>query len=184
VRVLLLIKHSLNIAIIQQNYKPRSGQTKECKIGMCCFSAKNASLRRKSKDWLARNRNNVSKWSDMSTQSTQCVGLKQFDIIVISLDWISNTQVLGISLLLLLHVDEGMISVHTNKPNKQQKITTKQKQTVIHRLKKTIRKRWGKEQQAQQPLTVTGKVWGVESWALIAFLPGRFPTDYLHIFTK
>jgi hypothetical protein len=35
---------------------------------MCCFSAKNAALRRKSKDWLARNQNNVSEWSDISTQ--------------------------------------------------------------------------------------------------------------------
>jgi hypothetical protein len=32
----------------------RSCQTKEYKIGICCFSAKNAALRRKSKDWLAR----------------------------------------------------------------------------------------------------------------------------------
>ena len=37
-------------------------------IGICCFSAKHAALRRKSKDWLVRNRNNVSKWSDMSTR--------------------------------------------------------------------------------------------------------------------
>ena len=38
------------------------------KIGICCFSAKHAELRRKSKDWLARNQNNVSEWSDMSTR--------------------------------------------------------------------------------------------------------------------
>jgi hypothetical protein len=37
------------------------------KIGICCFSAKNASLRGKSKDWLTRNQNNVSEWSDIST---------------------------------------------------------------------------------------------------------------------
>jgi hypothetical protein len=36
------------------------------KIGICCFYAKHAALRRKSKDWLARNQNNVSEWSDMS----------------------------------------------------------------------------------------------------------------------
>ena len=45
-----------------------SGQTKDYKIGICCFSAKHAALRRKSKDWLARNQNNVSEWSDMSTR--------------------------------------------------------------------------------------------------------------------
>jgi hypothetical protein len=38
------------------------------KIGICCFSAKHTALRRKSKDWLARNQNNVSEWSDMSTR--------------------------------------------------------------------------------------------------------------------
>ena len=33
---------------------------------ICCFSSKHAALRRKSKDWLARNQNKVSEWSDMS----------------------------------------------------------------------------------------------------------------------
>jgi len=42
------------------------GQTKDYAIGICCFSAKHAALRRKSKDWLARNQNNVSEWNDMS----------------------------------------------------------------------------------------------------------------------
>jgi len=42
-------------------------QTKDYKIGICCFSAKNAALRSKSKDWLARNQNNVSEWIDIST---------------------------------------------------------------------------------------------------------------------
>jgi hypothetical protein len=35
-------------------------------IGICCFSAKHAALRRKSKDWLAQNQDNVSDWGDMS----------------------------------------------------------------------------------------------------------------------
>jgi hypothetical protein len=33
----------------------RPAQTKDYKIGICCFSAKHAALRRKSKDWLAGN---------------------------------------------------------------------------------------------------------------------------------
>jgi len=41
------------------------GQTKDYKIGICCFSAKHAALRRKSKGWLARNQNNVSEWGDV-----------------------------------------------------------------------------------------------------------------------
>ena len=52
---------------IDCGYEPRSGQIKEYKIGICCFSAKNAALRRKS--WLAPNQNNVSEWSDISTRS-------------------------------------------------------------------------------------------------------------------
>ena len=34
-------------------FEPKSGHTKVYKIGICCFSAKHAALRRKSKDWLA-----------------------------------------------------------------------------------------------------------------------------------
>ena len=48
-------------------FEPRSDQTKDFKIGNCCFSAKQAALRRKCKDWLAQNQNNVSELSDMST---------------------------------------------------------------------------------------------------------------------
>ena len=35
---------------VDRGFDPRSGQTKDYKIGICCFSAKNAALRRKSKD--------------------------------------------------------------------------------------------------------------------------------------
>jgi hypothetical protein len=42
-----------------------SGQTKDYKIGIFCFSVQYAALRRKSKDWLALNRYNVSKWDDI-----------------------------------------------------------------------------------------------------------------------
>jgi hypothetical protein len=45
---------------VDRGFEPRSGQTKDYKIGICCFSAKHAALRRKSKDWLARIQNNVS----------------------------------------------------------------------------------------------------------------------------
>ena len=50
----------LALSAVDRGFEPRSGQTKDFKIGMCCFSAKHATLRRKSKDWLARNQNNVS----------------------------------------------------------------------------------------------------------------------------
>jgi hypothetical protein len=43
------------------------GPARQFKIGICCFSAKHATLWTKSKDWLALNQNNVFEWSDMST---------------------------------------------------------------------------------------------------------------------
>ena len=52
---------------VDHGFGPRSGQTKEYIIGICCFTAKHAALRSKSKDWLAQNQNNVSEWSDTST---------------------------------------------------------------------------------------------------------------------
>ena len=58
----------LTSSAVDRGFEPRSGQTKDYKIGICCFSAKHTALRRKSKDWLARNQNNVSEWSDMSTR--------------------------------------------------------------------------------------------------------------------
>jgi hypothetical protein len=51
---------------VDHGFEPRSGQTKDYKIGICCLSAKHATLRRKSKDWLAWNEDNVSEWGDMS----------------------------------------------------------------------------------------------------------------------
>jgi hypothetical protein len=51
---------------VDRGFEPRTGQTKDYEIGICCFSAKHAALRRKSKDWLARNQDNVSEWGDMS----------------------------------------------------------------------------------------------------------------------
>jgi hypothetical protein len=53
---------------VDRGFEPRSAQVKNYKIGICCFSAKHAALRRKSKDLLARNQNNVSEWSDISTR--------------------------------------------------------------------------------------------------------------------
>ena len=55
-------------SVVDREIELRSDQTKDYEIGICCFSAKQAELRRKSKDWLARNQDNVSKWGDMSTR--------------------------------------------------------------------------------------------------------------------
>ena len=51
-----------------RGFEPWSGQTIDYAIAICCFFAKHAALRRKSKDGLALNQNNVSEWSVMSTR--------------------------------------------------------------------------------------------------------------------
>ena len=55
-------------SVVDLGFEPRSGQTKDYEISICCFSAKHAALRKKSKDRSSRNQNNVSEWSDMSTR--------------------------------------------------------------------------------------------------------------------
>ena len=79
----------LALSVVDRGFKPQLGQTKDYKIGICCFSTKHAALKRKSTDWLIQNQNNVYEWSDMSTRrllfqwtstiknQTQHVGLVQ-----------------------------------------------------------------------------------------------------------
>jgi hypothetical protein len=63
-----VIVSMLASSTVDRGFEPRSGQTKDYKIGIFCFSAKHTALRKKSKDWLARNQINVSEWSDMSNR--------------------------------------------------------------------------------------------------------------------
>ena len=53
--------------VVDHEFQPRSGLTKDYEIDICCFSAWHAALRSKSKDWLARKPGNVSEWIKMST---------------------------------------------------------------------------------------------------------------------
>jgi hypothetical protein len=50
----ILLFHTNLACTHDREFEPLSGRTKDYKIGICCFSAKHAALRRKSKDWLAR----------------------------------------------------------------------------------------------------------------------------------
>ena len=54
-------------SVVDRGFEPQSGHTEDYKIGICCFSAKHAALRKKRKDGLARNQDNVSQWNYMST---------------------------------------------------------------------------------------------------------------------
>ena len=55
---------------VDRGFEPLSGQNKNYTIGICYFSAKHVALRRKRKDWLARNQDNVSEWGRHAYTST------------------------------------------------------------------------------------------------------------------
>ena len=59
----------LTSSTVDQGFEPRSGQTKDYQFGIYCFPYKHAAIRRKSNDWLFRNKDNVS---DMSTRRLLC----------------------------------------------------------------------------------------------------------------
>jgi len=58
----------LSSSAVDRGFEPRLDQTKDYKIVIFRLSAKHEALRRKSKDWLARNQNNMCEWSDISTR--------------------------------------------------------------------------------------------------------------------
>ena len=58
-RISGVIVSVLASSVVDCWFEPQSGQTKDYKIDICCFSAKHTALRRKSKDWLARNKDSV-----------------------------------------------------------------------------------------------------------------------------
>ena len=52
-------------SLVDHGFKPRSGQTKDYDIGICCFSVKYTALRYKSTGWLALNQDYMSKIFDL-----------------------------------------------------------------------------------------------------------------------
>ena len=56
----------LAMSAVDRGFDARSSQIKDYTIDMGCFSAEHAALRRKGKDWLARNQDNFSVLGDMS----------------------------------------------------------------------------------------------------------------------
>ena len=51
----------LTLSAVDRGFKPLSGQTKDYKSCVCCFSVKHAVFRGESKDWFSRNQIDVSK---------------------------------------------------------------------------------------------------------------------------
>ena len=68
--------------MVDRGFEPQSGNSKDYKIGICCFSAKRAvALRRKSKDWLARNQDNMQIITNISTKCVSIFSV-MFDIAI------------------------------------------------------------------------------------------------------
>ena len=59
----------LAISVVDRAFESRSGQINDYDIGIWCLSAKHVVLRRKNKDWLARNQDNVFEWGGMSIRN-------------------------------------------------------------------------------------------------------------------
>ena len=57
----------LVLGAVDRGFESRSDQIKYYIIGIDCFSANHAARRRKSKEWLVRNQDHVSKCSDTTT---------------------------------------------------------------------------------------------------------------------
>ena len=62
----VMVSSVLASSAVDHGFDPRSGQIKDYKIGMLCFSTKHTTLTRKSKDWLARNQ-------EMCPSGTTCL---------------------------------------------------------------------------------------------------------------
>ena len=62
-----LLVSALTWNAVDRGFKSRSDQTKDYTICICGVFVKHARLRSNWKDWLARNQDSVSEWSDMST---------------------------------------------------------------------------------------------------------------------
>ena len=71
-----LMVSGLVSSAVDRGLESQSGHTKDCKIDICCFSAKHASLRRKRKDWLARNQENVSRWGNMAISGPNTITIQ------------------------------------------------------------------------------------------------------------
>ena len=67
-----MIVSVLASSAVDRGFDSRSGQAKDYQLVFVTYNAKHAELRRKSKDWLARNQDNVSEWSDMYIRGLLC----------------------------------------------------------------------------------------------------------------
>jgi hypothetical protein len=81
-RIIGIMVSMLASSAVDRAFESQKCHTKDFQIGICYFSAKHETLRKKSKDWLAWNQNNVSERSDMSTHGLlfQCASTIQIQL--------------------------------------------------------------------------------------------------------
>ena len=72
-RIAGIMVNVLVLRAVGIGFEHRSSLTIDYKIGMCCFFVRYATLRRKNKDWLIRNQDNVSEWSNVYPRSVVSV---------------------------------------------------------------------------------------------------------------
>jgi hypothetical protein len=71
--IIISLYNGIGGIMVRSGFEPPSGQTKDYKIGIYCFSAKHTALRRKTEDWLAPNQHNVSGWGHMCPRTVFAV---------------------------------------------------------------------------------------------------------------
>ena len=59
-------------SVVARGFEPRSCQTKDFKIGICCFTAEHVALGRKSKDWFTRNQDTMSDGGETCLLADYC----------------------------------------------------------------------------------------------------------------
>ena len=71
---------------IECEFEPRSDQSKDYKISVCCLSVKHTALRKKSKDWLVQNQDKMSKETTCLPADCYFIVLVQYKAGIISMN--------------------------------------------------------------------------------------------------
>jgi hypothetical protein len=101
----------------------RLGQTKDYNISICCLSAKHAALRRKVKDWLARNQDNVSEWANMSIRRIKMEGHKVMTKAHLAYAWLfSDCYVFSVTFHLYCTIEVSILTYNQHHVHSKYKI--------------------------------------------------------------
>jgi hypothetical protein len=97
--------------VVDRGFESRLGQTKDYNISICCLTAKHAALRRKVKDWLARNQDNVSEWANMSIRRIKMEGHKVMTKAHLAYAWLfSDCYVFSVTFHLYCTIEVSILT--------------------------------------------------------------------------